>query len=252
MIKAENAGILISPDFSVNITQWVSYTVIFGLTGVLTHFSHHATCKALLQMIKESTERKIAEDAFLQAVLSHQSELQSIRGMSVELLLAMGAAESGAANEWDQESLNGGGPVNSDGVLQVTHASGFKGYTARTLRPGYGAYNNSATGYDNNVRDAIAYLKHIAAGTGREGVEIVFGPLPSGDSIKLMLYYNGGDSSPIATYRDGGGNPLYLSQTAEFLINSLYGCSYDAPILAADLMAAQPILTHRINHPEEP
>jgi hypothetical protein len=63
------------------------------------------------------------KDAFLQAVLRHQNELP--QGMTVKLLLAMGAAESGAANGWCQECLNGGGPLNS-GVLQVDPDSGFK------------------------------------------------------------------------------------------------------------------------------
>jgi hypothetical protein len=106
------------------------------------------------------------------------------------------------------------------------------------------------------VRDAIAYLNDIAstiaAGNGREGVERIFGPLPSGDSIKLMLYYNGGKSSPITTYRAGGGNRYYLSQTAPFLINSPFGCSYSDPLLGADLISGQEVLTHRIDHPEEP
>ena len=67
LLRAENVGILITPNHSVNITQWVSYTMIFGLTGVLTYFSHHTTRRALLRMIKESTERKIAEEALLES-----------------------------------------------------------------------------------------------------------------------------------------------------------------------------------------
>ena len=63
LIVAENAGLLPKPDYVVNITQWLSYTIIFGLTGLLTYFSYYATRQSLKRLIEESTERKKTEKA---------------------------------------------------------------------------------------------------------------------------------------------------------------------------------------------
>jgi RHS repeat-associated protein len=180
------------------------------------------------------------KEAFLNAVLKYQTTLPG--GMSFKLLLAMGAAESGADNNWDQESLNGGG-ANSDGVLQVTVDSGYKW---RTGQPGYALYNNSIIGYENNVRDAIAYLNDIAINliaAGKEDPVFLnsFSPLNNGYSIRLMLHYNGGNN-PLYTYRSGIGNRNYLKQTAVFLMNSPYGTQYNDSQLASDMNYAQEVL----------
>ncbi len=63
LMLAENAGMLPTPDYAVNITQWITYTVIFGLTGSLTYFSYHTTHEALIRLITENTERKKVEEA---------------------------------------------------------------------------------------------------------------------------------------------------------------------------------------------
>jgi PAS domain S-box-containing protein len=63
LIGAENAGLLPRPDYSVTITQWVAYTVIFAWTGSLTFSSLQAMLRALTRADKEITDRKRAEEA---------------------------------------------------------------------------------------------------------------------------------------------------------------------------------------------
>jgi hypothetical protein len=179
------------------------------------------------------------KEAFLQAVLRHQSELP--KGMSVPLLLAMGAAESGEYTEWNQEKLNGGG-IGSSGILQVDNLD----YKWKSGTPPWHYYNNSATGFDNNVRDAISFLNDLAVnsatGKGHKLVEETFSNLPSGDSIKLLIYYNGGAYDPIGTYRIDLGNPYYLTKVAYYLEEGpdfSFACQYADPQLAQDLRRGQ-------------
>jgi PAS domain S-box-containing protein len=63
LIGAENAGLLPRPDFSVTITQWVAYTVIFGWTGSLTFAALQGMQRALARADNEIAERKQAEEA---------------------------------------------------------------------------------------------------------------------------------------------------------------------------------------------
>ena len=56
LILAENASLLPEPDFAVNITQWISYTFMFGLTAQLTHYSFHKTANTLKATIAQSEE----------------------------------------------------------------------------------------------------------------------------------------------------------------------------------------------------
>ncbi len=56
LILAENASLLPEPDYVVNITQWISYTFIFFLTAVLTHYSFHKTASTLKTTIAEGEE----------------------------------------------------------------------------------------------------------------------------------------------------------------------------------------------------
>ena len=58
LILAENAGFLPTPDYSVTITQWFTYTALFGLTAGLVYQTNQNTRKALLQAEAEIEERK--------------------------------------------------------------------------------------------------------------------------------------------------------------------------------------------------
>ncbi|MCZ7357873.1 MAG: PAS domain-containing protein [Candidatus Methanoperedens sp.] len=65
LIGAENAGLLPHPNYSVTITQWVAYTVIFAWVGILTFSSIQVMNQALTRGDKEITDRKRAEEALL-------------------------------------------------------------------------------------------------------------------------------------------------------------------------------------------
>ena len=76
LIYTENARILPSPDYSVNLTQWFTYSTFFALTGVLSYFAYQSTQQAL----KDSIERKEAElqrDLTLEALRISESNLHA-------------------------------------------------------------------------------------------------------------------------------------------------------------------------------
>jgi diguanylate cyclase (GGDEF)-like protein/PAS domain S-box-containing protein len=61
LILAENAGILPRPDYTVTITQWSTYTVLFGVIGGVAFWGHQTTKKALARAEKENEERRRLE-----------------------------------------------------------------------------------------------------------------------------------------------------------------------------------------------
>ena len=63
LILAENAGLLPKPDYTVTITQWFTYTGMFGITGSLVLFTIQTTRKALERAEKEIEERMRVERA---------------------------------------------------------------------------------------------------------------------------------------------------------------------------------------------
>jgi len=63
LVWAENAGLLPHPDFSVTITQWVTFTAFFGFTGGLTWFGLQSARQALRHADAELAERKRMEEA---------------------------------------------------------------------------------------------------------------------------------------------------------------------------------------------
>jgi hypothetical protein len=185
-------------------------------------------------------------DAFYQAVLRHRSELPY--GFPAELLLAMGAAESGAGHNWGNEPADLG---NYDGVLQVNDASGWKWQSGPS---GNNMYMDNAIGYDNNVRDAIGYLNELSG--WKSDLDQAFTGISSANAVKDLLYYNGG-SDPVALYANAipgvTGNQNYLSSVAGYLesyVPKNFGSQYANPGLVADLRAAQKILNGLVaNHP---
>ena len=77
LIVAENAGWLPRPNYAVTVTQWVSYTGLFMMIGLLTVLAVRSTRRALHQAQTELTERKKAEQAARQ--LLHAVEQSEAR-----------------------------------------------------------------------------------------------------------------------------------------------------------------------------
>jgi len=61
LILAENAGILPQPDYAVTVTQWITYTGAFGITGGLFFFTFQSMRKTITRAEREITERKRVE-----------------------------------------------------------------------------------------------------------------------------------------------------------------------------------------------
>jgi diguanylate cyclase (GGDEF)-like protein/PAS domain S-box-containing protein len=63
LIVAENAGWLRHPFQGVGVTQWVTFTALFGFTSGLTYYIIQGTKRSLSRAEKEIEERKQAEQA---------------------------------------------------------------------------------------------------------------------------------------------------------------------------------------------
>ncbi len=78
LIGAENAGLLPSPNYSVTITQWVAYIVIFAWAGNLTFSSIQVMNQALTRADKEITERKRMEENIIKSLQEKEVLLKEI------------------------------------------------------------------------------------------------------------------------------------------------------------------------------
>jgi diguanylate cyclase (GGDEF)-like protein/PAS domain S-box-containing protein len=76
MILAENAGLLPEPDYTVTITQWLTYTFLFALAGFLTYFAYQTTLNSLMSAQKEIEERKRADEALRESEMRWQFALE--------------------------------------------------------------------------------------------------------------------------------------------------------------------------------
>lgn len=63
LIVAENAGWLRQPFYDVGVTQWVTFTTLFGFTSGLTYYINQGTKSALALAWKEIEQRKQAEQS---------------------------------------------------------------------------------------------------------------------------------------------------------------------------------------------
>ncbi|MBC8374731.1 MAG: PAS domain-containing sensor histidine kinase [FCB group bacterium] len=61
LIVAENMGLLPKPDYNVTISQWITYTTLFGFTGVLIYFLFNSRVQALERELNEIEKRKLTE-----------------------------------------------------------------------------------------------------------------------------------------------------------------------------------------------
>ncbi len=58
LIVAENAGWLPQPDYTVTITQWITYSIFFVATGGITHWTVQSLLRALERARQEIAERR--------------------------------------------------------------------------------------------------------------------------------------------------------------------------------------------------
>jgi diguanylate cyclase (GGDEF)-like protein/PAS domain S-box-containing protein len=63
LILAENFELLPRPDFSVGLTQWVTFTCLFGMAASLTYHNSRVTQKALERAQEENRQRKRGQEA---------------------------------------------------------------------------------------------------------------------------------------------------------------------------------------------
>lgn len=70
LILAEAAGLLPAPDYSVTITQWSTYTTIFGAGGGLMYYYINTIHLALANAEQELTERKRVENALRESAMN--------------------------------------------------------------------------------------------------------------------------------------------------------------------------------------
>lgn len=63
LIVAENSGWLREPAYDVGVTQWVTFTALFGFTSGLTYYINQGTKSALALARKEIEQRKLAEQS---------------------------------------------------------------------------------------------------------------------------------------------------------------------------------------------
>jgi len=98
LILAENAGALPQPDYGVTVTQWVSYSVLFGLTGVLAYHSFRFARKTLNRMLRESSDRRRSEEELLETNRQLEDTTALAKQMAAEAEMANAAKSAFLAN----------------------------------------------------------------------------------------------------------------------------------------------------------
>lgn len=113
LIVAENIGILPTPDYTVNVTQWVTYTLLFSFTGSLISIATRATKQALAH-----AESELAERRKIEAVLKeNEAHYRHITSTISDIAYSCMATADGLIMDWV-----------SGAVEQIT------GYTAEELK----------------------------------------------------------------------------------------------------------------------
>ncbi len=95
LIIAENAGLLVKPDYSVGITQWISYTALFVMGGVLSYLGFKYIRSALAIADHELILRQQAE-ADLARKTTHYENLMRTSSDAIHIL-----DRQGNLREWN-------------------------------------------------------------------------------------------------------------------------------------------------------
>jgi len=85
LISAENAGLFLEPDYTVTLTQWLTYTGLFGVTGGMAFYTIKTRQKALARAEREILERKQTEMALKES----QVRLQALADSTIQSFLLM-------------------------------------------------------------------------------------------------------------------------------------------------------------------
>lgn len=85
LIVAENAGWLRQPFYDVGVTQWVTFTALFGFTSGLTYYINQSTKSALALARKEIEQRKQAEQSLKAANEELHLRVFEVQRLQVEL-----------------------------------------------------------------------------------------------------------------------------------------------------------------------
>ncbi len=78
LILAENAGLLPSPDFSVTLTQWITYTALFGIGAGVVYYTNQTLRMALNRSKNEIEQRKRAEAELRKLTLAVEQSPASV------------------------------------------------------------------------------------------------------------------------------------------------------------------------------
>jgi len=86
LIFAENAGKLPIPDYSVNITQWFTYSTTFALTSVLSYFAYQSARQAIRESFKRKeieAQRDATQEALHEIETNLRVFMENARGFGV-------------------------------------------------------------------------------------------------------------------------------------------------------------------------
>jgi PAS domain S-box-containing protein len=79
LIVAENAGLLPQPNYSVGITQWMNYTILFSITASMIFFGNRLTKNSLNRAEIEIEQRKLIEIELQKSICQLTQAQESLR-----------------------------------------------------------------------------------------------------------------------------------------------------------------------------
>ncbi|MCP4140604.1 MAG: GGDEF domain-containing protein [Chloroflexi bacterium] len=85
LILAEKNALLVTPDYTVGITQWVTYSVLLGLTGNFAFIATRMTRNSLNQSQREIKKREEVEKALMDANEKLEDKLKEISSLHATL-----------------------------------------------------------------------------------------------------------------------------------------------------------------------